>query len=282
MEKVSVITVNLNNADALKSCIRSVGAQDYEAYEHIVIDGQSTDESLAILESAAKQNEKLKFISESDNGIYDAMNKGIKRAKGKWVYFLGADDQLMPDVLKQVFSHPLDSYDMVYGDVCRQPSGVIYDGAFDLKKLFIRNISHQAIFYKRSLLQDLGLFKIQYKTRADYALNIQAFSQNKKTKYLPIVVAEFSDGGLSATYFDTDFWSDYRENYIQPFEQVIPRRERYGILWKYYQHLVERRSYGKAVEMFFLISSNEYKPVQSLRAMKLLGKSIAKKIIGRP
>ena len=143
---ISIITVVLNSAHTLEKAIKSVLQQKFKDYEYIIVDGGSEDGSLEIIERYGPN--LTHWISEYDNGIYDAMNKGAFLSSGKWIYFLGADDQLL-DILATVADYLKDENTVYYGDVYRPNLGRIYDGEFSTYKLTCRNICHQSIFYPR-------------------------------------------------------------------------------------------------------------------------------------
>ncbi|MGQ1891295.1 glycosyltransferase family 2 protein [Thermophagus sp. OGC60D27] len=270
--KLSIITVNLNDAAGLRKTIDSVATQTFTNYEHLIIDGGSTDGSVDVIKEYEKQYNGIEnglfWVSEPDKGIYDAMNKGILQSNGEYIYFLNTGDILFPDAFSAIFSKQKEKIPFIYGNVKRIPSNMIYDGEFDLKKLFKKNICHQAIFYHRTLFKQLGLFNTQYKTRADYAFNIQVFSKGFKTLYLPVTIANYNDSGISSSYFDINFWADYKENYIQPFKKVIPKRKRYAILWRYFYELLDRNEAFKAFRLFSIITLNEMNPFNTLRGFK--------------
>lgn len=144
--RITVVTPVFNASETLEECILSVANQNYLNLEHWFIDGKSTDGSLEIIKRYAAQFPHIKCISEKDKGIYDAMNKGIDSSSGEWLYFLGADDVLMPDVLNEVFCGEwIGDYDVIYGNVIFKHSGQVYDGEFDRQKMISYCICHQAI-----------------------------------------------------------------------------------------------------------------------------------------
>ena len=196
----SIITPAYNAGSKLETTVLSVLAQPSELFEYLVIDGASTDKTRELLELYRHQ---LTSISEPDTGIYDAMNKGIALAQGKFLYFLGAGDVLRPGALEAVNSaaslenrnQPL----LVYGDVYWTPLQQIYAGPFNRFKLAIQNICHQAIFYHHEIFKILGPFDQRYSTLADYVLNMRCFARpDIEIQYIPVVVANFEAGGLSA------------------------------------------------------------------------------------
>jgi glycosyltransferase involved in cell wall biosynthesis len=195
---ISIITVVRNGASTIEETILSVINQDYPHIEFIIVDGVSTDGTLEIIEKYADRISIVK--SEPDNGIYDAMNKGVGLASGDWIYFLGADDVLYsPSTLSHIFSAtPYENYDVVYGDVLFLQSQIIYDGKFDYEKLCNRSICHQAIFYRKEVFEEFGRFDTKYITAADYVFNAKAFSlKAERWLYVNEIVAIFNELGIS-------------------------------------------------------------------------------------
>lgn len=203
MPTFSVITVNFNSGDKLLHTIPSVLTQE-QSVEYIIVDGASTDQSIEIARRAARENAPLiRVISEPDRGIYDAMNKGIAAATGKYIYFLGAGDFLLPGVLKQI-GKALPPHDLciLYGDVMW--SGKSYDGEFSRRKLCEKNICHQAIFYGREVFGQCGLYDLRYRLWADWEFNLRVFGNGRIPKqYIPILVSEFEEGGKSLQIDET-------------------------------------------------------------------------------
>jgi glycosyltransferase involved in cell wall biosynthesis len=177
------------------------------AREILVIDGASTDHTLGILKSYA---EKIQWVSEADSGVYEAMNKGIRLARGRYLYFLGAGDRLRENVLSQVASQARlfesDAPQFVYGNVSWKDFNEAYDGEFTASKLVHCNICHQAIFYHRAIFERLGPFQTEYRCCADWVVNMKCFSDAGITKlFLPLTIADYEGAGQSTTEPDTAF-----------------------------------------------------------------------------
>jgi len=197
--KVSVITVVYNGAATLEATLLSVMEQSYPYVEYILVDGGSTDGTLRLIERYKSQI--AAWVSERDKGVYDAMNKGVRMATGDWVYFLGSDDRLQDkEVLNDIFSDPANlDCDLLYGDVTSPSYHGLYDGPFTFGKLLSRNISHQAIFYKRNLFDTVGGYELRFRMHADWDLNIRWFkTPGIRTKYVNRHIADFGAEGLSA------------------------------------------------------------------------------------
>ena len=199
--KISVIIVVYNGANVIEKSITSVLSQTYNNKELIIVDGGSTDNTISIVKEI--QNTDLSWKSEPDNGIYDAMNKGIERATGEWIYFLGADDEFYnKEVLNDLFGdNGFENIDFIYGNVKRVGLKGVYDGEFDFGKLLVKNISHQAIFYNRNIFQKVGKYNLKFKTHADWDFNIRSFGNNQvRIKYTDKIIARFGEGGASSSY----------------------------------------------------------------------------------
>lgn len=203
----SIITPTYNCTAKIEKTIQSVLSQNMTLFEYIIIDGLSTD---GTMEKVKKYSSYIKLIFEKDNGVYDAMNKGINIASGKYLYFLGAGDQLKDGVLEKInLIVPRSNLNFIYGNVYRLDQNVIYDGLFNKSKLNKRNICHQAIFYERNIFSIIGKFDLKYKIKADYAFNLKCFGcEEIKKNYINEVIADYEGFGLSSKYVDENFTED--------------------------------------------------------------------------
>jgi hypothetical protein len=201
---VSIITAVLNGSETLAKTIESVIVQTYPHKEFIVIDGGSTDETLNILRKFDCAIDY--WISEPDNGVYDALNKGIGLARGEWLYFLGADDSLVdPWVLERIFSTPRTAK-MIYGNVYFGPGRAVYDGVFTRQKLALKNICHQSIFYRKELFEKFGTYEQDYRLLADYVFNMKCFGKSESEPcFVDTIIACYSGEGISQRIKDHKF-----------------------------------------------------------------------------
>ena len=200
----SIIIPTFNSAATLQSCLQSVMEQEWRDFEIILVDGLSTDDTLAIARSF--NDARLRIFSEKDRGIYDAMNKGIVKAKGGWLIFLGSDDRLYSVQTLREVSLQLGDEDVVYGNVYSTRFGGLYDGEFNQSKILEKNICHQAIFFRRSLFSRTGNFDLRFESHADWDHNIKWFlDRSVKRKYIPDVISHYADGGFSSTSSDQSF-----------------------------------------------------------------------------
>jgi glycosyltransferase involved in cell wall biosynthesis len=204
----SIIIPTYNAAKTIEACIESVLSQHFFSFEILIIDGLSKDGTSSIVKK--KSDERIKFISEADEGVYSAMNKGINISTGEYLYFLGSDDTLMDNNILQVVFETCKNKEnhFVYGDVLFAKSKQIYAGEFNLEKLMhYQNISHQAIFYRKDCFAILGNYNLKYKIAADWDFNIRCFMHpNFKIKYINKTIACYNDvSGLSKENRDIEF-----------------------------------------------------------------------------
>ena len=202
--KFSVAMVTYNSVTKIKESLDSVLTQTYQDLEIVVIDGGSTDGTLNII----KNNEdKIKWISESDKGIYDAMNKALHIASGDFIIFLGSDDHFISqDILNTIANNIKDLNSVYYGNVLRPLSLDIYCGKYNSFKLAVKNICHQAIFYPKIVYKNYE-YDISYKLNADYAYNLKLWNKYKYV-YIPIVVSYYNQFGVSSGSIDKKFEND--------------------------------------------------------------------------
>jgi hypothetical protein len=202
----SVITVAKNAAATLEKCIASVEAQRHASLEYILIDGASTDETAAIV---ARHKARVdQFVSEPDNGIYDAMNKGLKRARGRFIYFLGADDYLLDEnTLADVaaFISRMPACDLVYGGIeVRFPDGhaeIFMPPPADEALSFLVSgcLPHQASFASRRAFDLAGTFDDRYRIAGDYDWFLRVVTHPQLvTRRIERVIASYRIDGASS------------------------------------------------------------------------------------
>jgi glycosyltransferase involved in cell wall biosynthesis len=204
---LTIITVVRNGAATLEACIQSVIAHNAPRVEYVVIDGGSTDGTVDLL---LRYHDQIAFwSSEPDAGIYDAMNKGVRRATGDWILFLGSDDTLAID-LAAILSLIQDKRTLYYGNAWWRQSRRTYDGPFSASKLALTNLCHQAVFYPRQALLKHP-FNLKYHTQADWEVNMQCFSDPAfQFQYFPKTIANYNDAsGISSTRRDMALEHDY-------------------------------------------------------------------------
>jgi glycosyltransferase involved in cell wall biosynthesis len=206
MIEFSVITVAKNAAATLEKCIASVAAQRYAPIEYILIDGASTDATADIV--ARHKGRVDQFVSEPDNGIYDAMNKGLTLARGKFVYFLGADDYLLDEnVLGDVaaFIERTPGCDLIYGGIevrfADGRSEVFMPPPAEAALPFLVSgcLPHQASFASRRTFDLAGAFDDRYRIAGDYDWFLRVVSHRQLiTRRLERIIASYRIDGVSS------------------------------------------------------------------------------------
>lgn len=209
--RLSIITINYNNAEGLKKTLASVAAQTYPNIEHIIVDGASTDGSVDIIREYENQLNithstiHLLWTSEKDNGIYDAMNRGIRKAKGEYTLMLNSGDYLVDECVLERIMPKLDGTDIVQGNNIEECSGKTYRNRgygksdidfFDIMK---GHFLHQSSFCRRDLFERYGYFDESYKMSGDTKFFMICLGRNDATfKYVDIDVANYDMSGISA------------------------------------------------------------------------------------
>ena len=220
----SIVIPTFNAGQVVGNALESVRTQSCDRVEVIVVDGCSSDNTETVVRS---YEDKLNLVyhSEPDRGVYDAMNRGISFATGRWLYFLGADDSLLTSsILEQVARHARSTEAAVIygsvrvtGDTGWAKDGDIYDGEFTTEKLIRKNLCHQSVFYDREfLIKNAGEFNIRYRVCADWDLNLRCWAKTPFS-YVDLVVTEFNAGGTSTNAGDTAHHEDFLDNIVAYF-----------------------------------------------------------------
>jgi len=199
--KLSIITINLNNAQDLVRTIESVNSQVFKDFEFIIIDGGSTDGSVEIIK--ANEDKIAYWISEPDKGIFNAMNKGIKKAAGDYVIMLNAGDVLYDSNTLQTIFESSPTEDILYGDAVLESKGKVFGEKIFSNPItfaFFRrtSISHQAAFIKRELHDRIGLYDEALRFSSDWKFFLLAFCKyDASTKYYNRFIAVCNCDGLT-------------------------------------------------------------------------------------
>lgn len=202
---ITIIIVTFNAEKYILNVLESLTSRINQKTEVVIVDGLSNDNTVKIIKNFAGYS--INLISEKDSGIYDAMNKGVSIAKGEFILFLGADDQLFIN-LKELSGNLVDSKTIYYGDVILSPSNKIYGGRFNTTKLLNRNICHQGILYPKEVFDEYK-YGNDYKLMEDYVLNLKLWSSKKfNFNYLDKTISIYNITGLSSISIDTKFKKD--------------------------------------------------------------------------
>jgi glycosyltransferase involved in cell wall biosynthesis len=262
MPKLSIITINYNNLEGLKKTVDSVVNQTWKEFEYILIDGGSTDGSAAFIES---QSEHIDYwVSESDKGIYNAMNKGIKVATGEYVLFINSGDHLFNNTVVKSAEQYLVSHDIIYFNlqiIAENNDKAIHSLPDELKfsDFFIDSWPHPSTFTKRELFDKVGLYDENLKIFSDWKFMIMALFKHQ-CSYLKVdeTFSAFYLGGISSQTdllgernqvlkeFFNGYVLDYQELY---FNRKIVNTNRFKMLQE-----IERTVAGKKlVSLFFRV-----------------------------
>jgi len=210
--KVSIITVTYNSARTLTRAIRSVCRQDFKNLEYIIVDGESADSTLNIVKEFAAQYPQIKYISENDNGIYDAINKGIQMATGDVIGLLNSDDELQNNhILSHIIKHMNEEKaDILYGDLVYCKYDAIEHNPPRVVRYWKSNPFHErdiklgwmpphpTMYCKKEVFKKVGLYRTDFRISADYEFILRAFTMPELKKvYLPEVIIKMETGGIS-------------------------------------------------------------------------------------
>ncbi len=220
MSKISVITASYNAVEKIEKTILSIINQNYN-FEYFIIDGGSTDGTVDIIK---KYENKIDYwVSEPDKGIYDAMNKGISKAKGKYIIFIHAGDILRENILSDLAEEFQDNKcKFLYGNVLMKDINKIYNGKYNKYKSMLSSICQQAIFYHKDIFRIVGIHEIKYKILADRVLNIKCFGEKKiKKKFINKIIADYEGGGFSSNQID----------YVFEKERITIIKENFGLVY---------------------------------------------------
>jgi glycosyltransferase involved in cell wall biosynthesis len=245
MPKLSVITVCFNAEKTIERTIQSVQAQTFSSIEHIIVDGASKDNTLAIIEKC--QNANTKFISEKDNGLYDGMNKGIDLATGDYLYFLNADDVFYANAIVEKIFASKENADVYYGEVMfideegnemglrSKVTTQQTPEKLDCKALQKGMVvSHQAFFVRKI---NCVKYDLQYKVSSDIDWMINCLKRTVDVVNTKLVFAKFATGGTSKQ-LQKLAWK----------ERFFILQKHYGFFTNLYNHfvIIVRRLFSKS------------------------------------
>lgn len=207
--EISIITICYNAADTISATMQSVLNQDYTNFEYILVDGASKDSTVEIIKSF--KDDRIRYISEKDEGLYDAINKGIQLSTGKYISLLHADDKyaskhVLKDIINQFNSHPnidaISSSINIYKTTNINKPYRVYKST-NFKKWQFRigmQVPHPGFFVKRTAFEKVGYYRIQYKISGDFEWLLRATLLYKlNILYTDYISVHMLDGGLSSS-----------------------------------------------------------------------------------
>lgn len=247
-KKLSIITINRNNAEGLERTLNSVLIQTYGEFEHIIVDGASTDNSIDVIKEYVRKVEsgesKVKSViwkSEPDTGIYNAMNKGLKMVHGEYVLMLNSGDYLVDEHVVERVIPELHTEDIIQGNVIEDypdktiryrgygKSNISFTDAMDA------NFPHQAMFIKLSTMEKYGFYDDSYKKGADTYFLITALGLGNATyRYVNMDITNFDINGISSNpkwqqidkEEDARWYGEHISKRLMEFYQTAPKKIR--------------------------------------------------------
>ena len=264
MTILSIITINYNDAEGLRKTLASVAAQTYKGIEHVIVDGGSTDGSVEVIRAYADTQtaHAVKWVSEKDKGIYNAMNKGIEIALGKrivnsfnrselvedknkgieiatgdYIQILNSGDILAADdVTERMIAALANNSAILYGNMIKvNAQGKVVGKSgyteYSLRQFYSSTLNHDCAYIRRDLFEEYGLYDERLKIVSDWKWYLQAIGLGKvKPDYVDIDVTIFDDGGISETNIPLR-----NAERRQVLEELLPP----AVLWDYDTHAFE-------------------------------------------
>lgn len=255
--KISIITATFNSGSTLCDTMRSVISQDFSDYEHIIVDGGSKDNTLEIVKGLETEyNGRLRWVSEPDKGIYDAMNKGIKMATGDVIGILNSDDFFSSENILSHVANEIADADAVYGDIHfvndnNLAKCVRYYSSRDFAPWKMRlgfMPAHPSFYCRREVYLKYGLFDLDFKIAADFEQLLRLIYIHRiSTKYIPLDFVTMRTGGASTSGLQShrkifaEHLKAYRKNGIRSnrFLEAVRYAYKLGQLVAFKTHLYQ-------------------------------------------
>lgn len=239
--KLSIITINYNNSEGLKRTLESVVNQTNKEFEHIIVDGGSSDGSVSVIKSyeeliitnrvnSETQYPWISWVSEKDKGIYNAMNKGVRKAQGEYVLMLNSGDYLVDEHVIERMTLELDGTDIVQGNNIEDRNGIVYRNRgygksdIDMNDVLHGHFLHQSSFCRRDLFDKYGYFDESYRIVGDTKFFMNCLGLHNATfKYVDIDVANYDCNGVSAPQLGQ--WNEpSKSEYNQLISELFSQR----------------------------------------------------------
>lgn len=254
-KKLSIITINLNNAAGLYKTIESVVNQTFTEYEYIIIDGGSTDGSI---EAIKEHQERITFwVSEPDKGIYNAMNKGILKANGEYCLFLNSGDWFADENVIEDFCNLRYEDDVIIGDIYLVNNEditllkAVSKEAFGFEHFYSGNcLPHQSSFIKRELFRSYGLYNERFLIASDFEFFVKVLlTKNATYNYFERVVSYYDLTGISS---QSEYMKDHNKEREIVFQTYVP------LIYKSYKKIYEEKA-------LLLSYQNKYREYMNLK-----------------
>ena len=238
VDKISIIIASYNSESVIRVVLDSIVKLNIPNWECIVVDGLSHDNTISIVEEYANKEPRIRYVSEKDHGIYDAFNKGWQLATGKWVYYIGSDDELIPSGIEKLLEVSQDQ-DCVYGEVLlrNEDGNITYFKSKPSKVLpTAMCCGHQALIMKRSKIEQLGGFDTSFRISADYDLLLRAYAHGSSFLHVPDTPVAFfaCTTGVSSKfnmYTIKEQYNIYKKNGVTKFPVFV-------VSWNFFKRIV--------------------------------------------
>lgn len=266
--KFSIITVCFNAVKAIRSTMESVLKQDYENFEYIIVDGASADGTVAIIQEYAGKEARIQWRSEPDNGVFNAMNKGISCAKGDFLLFLNAGDEFHSrDVLSKAAIVAASGADILIGDVAFKTERGLGEHVYPVGEELLKNLKkgecvcHQVVFAAKDTLTE-G-FDERYTTCADYDWICRQVNAGRKIEKLDAVVVDYDINGItSQTKYQKIHWIEYFEvigkhfpltgfPYGKEVKQLFVQKRKEHFMYEFMNRWLMLKQQGVNLSLFF-------------------------------
>lgn len=272
MPKLSIITVNLNNKTGLQRTIESVFPQTFTDYEYIIIDGGSTDGSKELIEKY--QNKFVYTVSEKDTGIYQAMNKGIVKAKGDYLFFLNSGDILNSQNSLATFFNNTNGEDIVYANILIENNGNYHTKTcppeLSFRFFFQDTLPHQSTIIKKTLFHKVGLYNENLKIISDWEFFMNAICLHNATyKHIDACVSIYEENGISTHLENHEIFKKERETVLLNNYKLFIKDYRVAAEW--YNALEQQKLLLEKYKVeYHIVNSKTFKLVSLLIEHPLL------------
>ena len=244
MTKLSIITINYNNAAGLRKTLDSVAAQTYTDFEHIIVDGASTDgsvdEIIIYSQSPIANRHKITWLSEPDTGIYNAMNKGVRLSQGEYTLMLNSGDYLVDEYVIEKVIMLLDGTDIIQGNTIEEIKGEKYRNRgygksnIDMFDVMKGHFLHQASFCRKDLFIKYGMFDESYRIAGDTKFFMSCLGVNNASyQYIDVDISNYDIFGISASQDERilkiqneEFHRVINELFSNRMQQVVANSEK--------------------------------------------------------
>lgn len=242
---ISIIITILNGEATVRECLKSIADQTFENFELVVVDGGSTDQTVLVVEESTIANKTVRVLPGA--GLYAGLNEGVKLAKGRWLYFMGSDDELCNSHTLQNVANAVQSigsqYDIIAGNVQYTRQNFIFRPQLGSPYWLRHHVHHQGMFYKRELFQNLK-YDEGLRISSDYELNLKLALKKVPHYYMDAIMCRIGEDGISNTQIKrsseeiriihrrlfTGLTREWIVNYFQFQRAILMTRRRLGLV----------------------------------------------------